>query len=137
MADWVVQPFESLGPLRLGASRGEVREALSEAPHEFVKGAGPDVAEAYEEAGLHAYYDSAGRLDFIEAFQPCSPVFAGVELLGPDVSFVVARLRELGLVEREDGEGGIWFEDQGFALYAPSEASEGVSVFGRGYDTGA
>ena len=43
-------------------------------------------------------------------------------------------LRRIG---QEDGEGGIWFEDQGFALYAPSKASEGLSVFGRGYDTGA
>jgi hypothetical protein len=107
-----------------------------QAPREFVKGASPNVAEAYEGAGLHAYYDSAGRLDLIEAFQPCSRVFAGIELLG-DARGVVASPRELGLVGREDGEGGIWFEDQGFALYAPSEASEGVSVFGRGYDTGA
>jgi hypothetical protein len=84
---------------------------LGEAPREFVKGASPNVAEAYEGAGLHAYYDSAGRLDLIEAFQPCSRVFAGIELLG-DAGVVVASLRELGLVGREDGEGGIWFEDR-------------------------
>ena len=85
---------------------------------------------------MHAYYDSAGQLEFIEAFDPCKPVYAGVHLLGPDAAAVVARMCDLGLTGREDGEGGVWFEEHGFALYAPSEASEGVSVFRRGFDSG-
>jgi hypothetical protein len=136
VADWVLQPFESLGPLRIGASRADVGKALGEDSHEFAKGDSANLVEAYNGAGVHAYYDDAGRLEFVEVFDPCRPVYAGVQLLGVDVAFVVARMRDLGLTAREDGEGGVWFDDHGFALYAPEEASEGVSVFGRGYDTG-
>jgi hypothetical protein len=136
VADWSLQPFESLGPLRLGAARSDVAKALGEAPREFAKGDGSNVVEAYDKAGVHAYYDREGRLEFLEAFDSCKPVYAGIQLLGPDAASVVARLHDLGLMAREDGEGGVWFDDHGFALYAPSEASEGVSVFPRGYDSG-
>jgi hypothetical protein len=137
MADWVLQPFEGLGPIRLGASRSDVGEALGKESCEFAKGDSPDVAEAYDGAGVHVHYDRQGRVEFIEAFDPCRPVYAGVQLLAADAASVVASMRDLGLTAREDGQGGVWFDDHGFALYAPAEASEGVSVFGRGYDTGA
>jgi len=137
VADWTVDPFVSFGPLRLRASREEVRQAIGETPHEFLKGENPTPVETYEGAGIHAYYDSEGLLEFVEAFPPCSPVYAGIDLLAPDAGSVVRQLRDLGLESREDAEGGIWFEDHGFALYAPSGVSEGVSVFTRGYDTGA
>jgi hypothetical protein len=136
MTDWIIQPFESLGPLNFGASRGEVREVLDEPPREFAKGAATILSEAYNGAGLHAHYDDAGQLELIEAFDPCRPVYASVPLLARDVASVLGSLSALGLVPRADGEGGFWFDDQGFALYAPAEASEGVSVFRRGYDTG-
>lgn len=111
--------------------------ALSEVPRQFAKGGGQNVVEAYNGAGVHANYDDDGQLELLEAFDQCRPVYAGVQLLGSDAAAVVDGLRGLGLVAREDGEGGIWFDDYGFALYAPAEASEGVSIFRRGYDTGA
>jgi hypothetical protein len=122
--------------MRLGASRSDVSEALGEEPRHFAKGDNRNVVEAYDKAGVHAYYDSGGRLEFVEAFGPCRPVYAGVQLLGPDAVSVVGRMRDLGLTGREDGEGGVWFDEHGFALYVPGEASEGVSVFPRGYDSG-
>jgi hypothetical protein len=137
VVDWVLQPFEALGPIRFGASRSDVGKALGEDSREFAKGDSPNLVEAYDGAGVHAYYDDAGQLELVEVFDPCRPVYAGVQLLGADVVSVVARLLDLGLTAREDGERGAWFDDHGFAIYAPAEVSEGVSVFGRGYDTGA
>jgi hypothetical protein len=136
VSEWIVQPFESLGPLRIGASRAEVRAAMDEAPREFEKGGDANPVEAYATAGVHAYYDGAGRLEFLEAFDPSRPVYANVQLLSPDATSALAKLSELGLVGRDDGERGVWFDDHGFALFVPAEASEAVSVFRRGYDTG-
>ena len=134
--EWIVQSFESLGPLRLGMSRTNVRLALDEIPREFEKGGDPNRVEAHSAVGVHAYYDGDGQLEFLEAFDPCRPVYVNVQLLGADATSVLARLSDLGLVGRADGEGGVWFDDHGFALFTPGEASEGVSVFRRGYDTG-
>jgi hypothetical protein len=114
-----------------------VRAALGEIPREFVKGGSADPVEAYAVAGVHAHYDGDGRLELLEAFDPSRPVYANVQLLGADAKSVLASLDDLALSGRHDGEGGIWFDDHGFALFAPGEASEGVSVFRRGYDTGA
>ena len=55
----------------------------------------------------------------------------------PEADDVVAELAKQGLKVRDDGEGGLWFDDEGFSLFAPGGTTEGVSVFRRGYDTGA
>jgi hypothetical protein len=115
----------------------EVKNALNEEPRQFPKGLSPNVVEAYNLSGVHAHYDADDLLEFIEAFSPSQPVYAGVDLLRVDASTTVDELALLGLSVRDDGEGGLWFDEHGFALYAPAGHTEGVSVFRRGYDTGA
>jgi hypothetical protein len=137
VGEWRIEPFETFGPLRFGMTRLEVKNALNEEPREFPKGFSPNVVEAYNLAGVHAHYDADERLEFIEAFSPAQPVYAGVDLLRADSSATVNDLALLGLSVRDDGQGGLWFDEHGFALYAPDGRTEGVSVFRRGYDTGA
>lgn len=127
----------SLGPLRLGASRAEVHQTIGQPSREFRKGAAPNAVEAYDSVGVHAYYDADETVEFLEAFSPCEAVYREVDLLAADTQLVIDRLREIGLEPRDDGGGGLWFDDHGFALYAPAGVTEGVSVFRRGYDTGA
>jgi hypothetical protein len=134
---WVVSPFESFGPLRFGATSPEVQSSTGGTPLRFQKGDSPNLTEAYTEIGFHAHYDSTGTLEFVEAFPPCRATYAGVELLMPDAAGTVKALQALGLHVRDDGEGGLWFDQHGFALYAPTGRVEGVSAFRRGYDTGA
>ena len=139
MADngWAVEPFDKVGPLRFGMARGEVREALGEEGREFRKGFSENLTEAYNSAGVHVYYDKDGAVEFVEAFSPAQPTYQGVELLQPDTSSILDELNKRGLTARDDGEGGLWFDDHGFALFAPGGKTEGVSIFRRGYDTGA
>jgi hypothetical protein len=132
----VVTPFQSFGPLQLGASRHEVRAALGEEPSEFLKGDTTSSVEAYSRAGLHAYYDADGALELVEAFAPCRATYAGADLLDPDARQTLDQLRKLGIEPLDDHQGGLWFDDHGFALFAPGGVTEGVSVFRRGYDTG-
>jgi hypothetical protein len=132
---FVLSPFESFGPLQLGASRNEVRAALGEDSVEFFKGDATVSTQAYRQAGLHAHYDAAGTLELVEAFSPCRAMYAGVDLLDPDVARTLDQLRRIGLESRDDHQGGLRFDEHGFALYAPSGVTEGMSVFRRGYDT--
>jgi hypothetical protein len=135
--EWAIQPFQSVGPLRFGMERDEVRQILEEPPKEFKKGFSENVTEAYDQAGVHVYYDSSGSVEFIEAFPPANPVYEGVDLMRSDTRAVLADLAQLGLRPRDDEEGGLWFEDRGFVLFAPSGKTEGVSAFRQGYPTGA
>src|SRR5205085_6146266 len=136
VSSWILTPFESLGPLRPGAPRDEVLAKLGEAPREFFKRASTISTEAYERTGLHAYFDHAGKLELIEAFAPCRAAYLGVELLERETKITLERLRQSGLEPRDDQEGGLWFDEHGFALYAPEQTTEGQTVFHRGYDTG-
>ena len=138
VSEWVIEPFQSLGPLRFGMRRGEPQQVLSEPPTEFKKGFSDNVTEAYNGAGVHVYYDANGVADFFEAFGFGSnrPTYRGVDLLRREADDVVRDLAALGLAVRDDGQGSLWFDDSGFALIAPTGNTEGVSVFRRGYYTG-
>jgi hypothetical protein len=137
MGESTVEPFQSLGKLRFGMRKGEPERVLGESPKEFQKGSLKTLTEAYNGAGVHVYYDANGTVDIIDAFPPSQPTYRGIDLMKPEADEVVADLAKLGLTVRNDGQGGLWFDDQGFSLFAPDGRTEGVSVFRRGYDTGA
>jgi hypothetical protein len=128
-----VRPFEGLGDLRFGMSRADVRALLGPEFRSFKKTPlAKTLTDAYTQLGLHLYYDDQDRLEFIEAFQPCIPIFRGIELLGrPEV--VLEQLRKTGVgIPRRDSDGN-FFDDLGFALYSPGDVVEGVSVYKKGY----
>ena len=133
IGEWAIQPFESVGPLRFGMERSEVHRVMEEPPREFKKGFSENMTEAYDQAGVHVYYDSSGAVELIEAFPPANLVYEGTDLMRSDTQAVLADLARLGLQPRDDGQGGLWFDDRGFALYAPGGRTEGVSAFRRDY----
>ncbi len=133
MQAWQVIPFEGLGPLRFGSSRAEIRTLLGDGFKTFAKQpASLAVTDAYENLGLHLYYDSAERLEFIEAFEPIDPIYSGIHLLGSDRTLVLHELQKIGHMHRFD-DGGYFYDELGFALYAPIEPIEAVSLFRPGY----
>lgn len=138
MSDWSIESFERVGPVRFGMSREEVAAALGGSGTEFQKGFSDTLTEAFNGVGLHVYYDREGHVEFVEAFPPAEPSYNGVPLMRSDAKAILADLDRLGLKPRDDGQGGLWFDEPGFALFAPDgEKNEGVSIFRKGYDTGA
>jgi hypothetical protein len=137
MSEWTIEPFQSLGKLRFGMRKGEPERVLGEPPKKFQKGHSKNVTEAYNGGGVHVHYDDDETVELIEAFPPSHPTYRGIDLMKSKAEEVVANLAQLGLKVRDDGEGGLWFDDEGFSLFAPGGRTEGVSVFRRGYDTGA
>lgn len=133
MQAWQVRPFDGLGPLGFGLSRAEIHALLGDGFKTFAKQpASVAVTDAYEDLGLHLYYDSAERLEFIEAFEPTDPIYSGVHLLRSERTLVLQELQESGHMPRFD-DGGYFYDELGFALYAPIERIEAVSLFRPGY----
>ena len=133
MVTWDIVPFEGLGPLRFGMARTEIRTLLPYRYREFAKVIGTSqTTDAYDDPGLHLYYDDGNQLEFIEAFEPADPVFEGIHVLSPDRGAVLEQLKGLGYHARYD-DGGYFLDNLGFTLYAPGETIEAVSVFRKGY----
>jgi hypothetical protein len=126
-------PFEGLGDLRFGSGRNSVRSQLLGEPQSFQKA--PEVGtttDSYDMLGFHLYYDSGDRLDFIEVFPPCDPIFSDIHLLDGQLNDILMRLENKGYKARFD-DAAYFFDELGFALYAPYDELEAVSIFRRGY----
>jgi len=115
-----------------GDERQAARQKLNSEFSTFEKDDGEAETDAFEALGLHLYYDDAGRLEFVEAFDPAEVTFRGVSFLGRNVGAVIAEMRAIGF-EPTDGDVGVDFPDAGIALTAPDGVVEGVAAHRKGY----
>lgn len=110
-----------------------MRQLLGSNLETFYKSPSSNVpTDAFNDLGLHLYYTENGELEFVEAFEPCTPAFKDIVLLRDDASDVAAELSSLGHQAVQD-DAGYGFPDLGFGLYAPLGHVEGVSVYPKGY----
>lgn len=135
----VLTPYESLGPIRFGMSREEVRAVLAVAVHPFKKT--PDattLTDAFEAEGIYVSYDDQGDCEAVEVASPAEPVLDGETLLGQPFSQLRDRLKARG-DELEVDASGLTDLTSGLGLYAPSaekapnDPIEAVIAFRRGY----
>ena len=108
MPVYEVEPREGVGPVRLGASRDDVRAAVSDPPESFQKGAHELYeVDAFDRLGLHVHYGGdSPAVEFIEAFPVNGVRFAlgGVDLFGSPAAEVVAGLAgRYAVAEEEEG----------------------------------
>lgn len=129
---WTIRPFAGLGPLSFGMTPRDVERILGVAAVDFRKGVSEQRTLAFNALGVHAYFDQNDELNFIEVFFPCTVSLGGHTLFGSR-SEVLDALHEVGVDARDDGSGGLWADSSGFALFAPGDKVEGVSVYIKGY----
>lgn len=127
-----IVPFQSIGILSFGDSRKVSRDKVGMAFSTFVKDVGNNETDAFDECGLHLYYDDQGRLEFVEAFTPAEVTFCGIRFLGRKLSQVIDEMRRIGY-RASEGNGGIDFAEAGIALTAPSGIVEGIAAHRMGY----
>jgi hypothetical protein len=127
-----ITPFEGVGTIRFGDSRQQVRNSINHRYESFRKDVGEDETDAFDEIGVHVYYDDQGRVEFIEAFSPASLTLHGLPLMGRPIGDVEDELRALGYSSRQT-DVGLEYTDAGIALTAAEGIIEGVGVFRRGY----
>lgn len=126
---WAIVPWHSVGPLARGATRAEVRAVLGSPDASFRKGGdAPNDTDAFDEPGIHTYYDDDDRLDYVEchSFGSVDPMLDGAVLRG-DLITVRERLEGVGhQVVEEDDDDEYWeVKGTGVELYL-YEPTEGV-----------
>lgn len=125
-------PFRSIGSINFGDSKHVARQRFHSVPTEFQKDVDEESTDAYDDYGLHLYYDCHQRVEFVEAFSPADPIFRNVKFIGRKLNEVVSDLSRLGF-SSESSEMGCMMPEAGLAVIAPTGIVEGVSVFREGY----
>ena len=137
--DLEVDPYAGIGPVRLGASVREVREAVGARPVQFKKSEDSEMlTDDFGERGLHVYYKKPGLCEAVEVFPEANPTFRGRRLLGEPLGEMLRWFRSID-PDVEVDESGLISYEFGIALYAPQgpdapdDPAESAFVFARGY----
>jgi hypothetical protein len=119
--------------------RDEVRVAVKAAVRAFKKT--PDaktLVDAFDDEGIHVYYDEQDVCEAVEVGSPAAPVFDGQSLIGRPFAEVRDWLQARDSDVQLD-EAGLTDFEIGLGLYAssaeeePDDPVEGVIAFRRGY----
>jgi len=137
--EFLITPYVSAGIIALGDVRETVRAKLMVPYESFYKtGSSKVETDAFDEIGVHVYYDKDYRVEVVELFEPAVPMFKNTNLLGTPYS----QLLELfSTIDGNLGENdsGLTSYEQGIGLYAPYKEDEpnlnceGIIVFKKGY----
>src|SRR4051812_25631562 len=94
---WVIEPYVGIGPLRFGLTRSQVRSLLGNDVDQFRKGPyATNETDAYDQHGLHLYYDQREQLEAIEALGHCKISYRGVMFLNRTPEDVLRELTDAG-----------------------------------------
>jgi hypothetical protein len=82
VGDWTIRAQKSVGPIRFGMSREEVRNILAQPFTSFQKGEGDEPTDAYDTLDLHVFYREGG-VEAVE-FWNAANVWLGGHRLGDE-----------------------------------------------------
>ncbi len=131
--EYVVRPHDCVGPIRLGASRGDARAAMPEVPTSFGKGPGDTPVDAWHEFALQVFYDADDRVEYVEVSRDADvvAVLFGQPVLSMPVCAVVELVGQHAPHDPEDpGLPECWtFPDLDLSLWRPHDGEEHEGCF--------
>jgi hypothetical protein len=139
--DWPIEPYKSIGPIRLGMTIEEVRKTMNCEFRSFKKHPIDEFpTDEFSTRGAFVYYKPPGICEGVELAQfgnpSPMPVILGQRLLGVPFSVLLAWFRERDPDIEVDGDGLVC-RKYGIGLYAdgvePDLAVEAVGLFEEGY----
>lgn len=129
---WTIRPFLGVGPLSFGLGRDEVRTELRGRISTFLKGPFARIdTDAFEDSGVHAYFDQNDRLECIELIEPCQAEYKGVSTINRPIAEVLRDFAQRDISYREDD--GYFFDQGGFVLFTDEGVVKAVTVYRPGY----
>ena len=140
MPVYELEPHGGVGPVRLGASRDDVRAAAPDPPDPFQKDpSDPYEVDVFDPLGLHVHYaGDRPAAEFVEAFaaEGVTLTLYGVDPLRQPAATVVAALAARHEVVEEEEGCSFVVPEIDVSLWRPSpgdEAFEAVGVGTAGY----
>lgn len=114
-------------------SRTAVLDATGEPTRRFRKSPdSPELTDAYDDIGMHVYYDDSETVVFVEAGQAQNVklLFDGMSLLDTPVTEVISEISKLGsYLEKEDGHSFV-FGELGISLWRSDPGREYFEAVG-------
>ena len=135
----IIEPYVGVGPVRLGMSVQEVRQALGAEFKTFMKTPTSEMpSDFFRTLGFIVYYRSPGLCKAVELVKPATPIFMGRRLLGIRFSGVRSWFENID-DSLEIQDTGLTSYRFGIGLYVPSarkspdDPVESAIVFEQGY----
>lgn len=128
-----IEPFVGIGTIKFGTSRKDIRKHFGINFTSFKKTSfSINETDAYNELGIHFYYDDRDTLEFMEIFPPFSITFQGVSLLENSAEEIKNKLTDIG-VKLIPNDVGYDVPAYGFGLYVREERIDGVCIYRKDY----
>lgn len=134
-----IHSHEGVGPVWFGMTRAAVRMALGGEVKTIQRTPDDDNPnDSFKESHCFVHYDEDGKAEAVEFYEPASPIFNGVNLLGLGFTELIKQIRNLDPLVSLDGDGytSLNLGIGGFAPAAEDEPDlppESAIVFVRGY----
>jgi len=76
-------PYQSVGPIKLGMTRHEVRSVLNSKVEEFKKGRfSESLTDSFDDLDIHVHYTKNDTCEAVEIFENANPTFENHVLIG-------------------------------------------------------
>ncbi len=124
-----IKAYESVGSVKFGASREDVRK--NNGPYKEFKKSRFSKNTTDDFLGFHVFYNEDNKVCAVEVFRETELYFRGVSLFSKTYPELKALLKDSNVVE---DSSGITYKTFGFSVYAPGhEEVESILVFSKGY----
>jgi hypothetical protein len=106
-----VVPHEGIGPVRLGMSRAEAREAMERAGVPLPPVHLEDSRDEYHNAGFQVSHDASGNVEYIEIYrgEPFVTRYRGVDVFTTPADEMVALVAETAPYDPDDADLGLTY----------------------------
>ena len=129
----VVHPRQSVGPIVLGATRGEARAAMPAVPIAFGKGPGETPSDAWHDFAVQVFYDADDRVEYveIERGEEVRAVLFGQPVLELPCAAAIELVERHARHDPEDRDlpDGWTFPDLDVSLWRPHDGQEDAGCF--------
>ena len=128
-----------IGPAMIGMSIADVRGTMGEPTKQFRKAPNSKtLTDAYDQLGMHVYYDIADCVEFVEAFavKGVEHLLDGYAVFETPAAAIMAFVSKKGAVRSEEGGTSLVAPTLGLAFWRADEEAttfDSVAVASPGY----
>jgi len=118
-----IVPHVSVGPIMFNLTVEDVLSMLGEPTARFFKGFSNRETFAYDDVGMHVFFDKYLLVDSLEFFEPAKLILFDIELFELSFEDLINLFKEKDASTKEDDDGFV-ANQTGIAVYAPEKVED-------------